>query len=151
MCSVVLTASHWGIPGFPLGNSRLGILEARSNPGFLFHSLWLLDSVSAARDIRRIAPFVTQEFLLQTLLPWCYLHKTLGAPRLCWGTWRPITLLVMLSPSPFLCPSSGHRFLRLNSSTLYSAELWSSKWEILRSRETWQKFWDYIHFFHLFF
>ena len=55
----------------------------------------------------------------------------------------------MLSPSPFLRPSSGHPFLRLNSPTLYSAELWSPKWEILRSRDTWQKSWDYIHFFHL--
>ena len=44
MCSVVLTASHWGIPGFPLGNSRLGILEARSTLGFCFilSDFWIL-------------------------------------------------------------------------------------------------------------
>lgn len=126
----------------------LGILEARSNESFCF-ILSDLDSVPAVRDMRKYRP-LCHSGVPSPEPPFLVLcTQGTGCTQTLVGTWRPVTLLVMLSPSAFLRPSSGHPFLRLNSPTLYSAELWSPKWEILRSRDTWQKSWDYIHFFHL--
>ena len=127
----------------------LGILEERSNVGFCF-ILSDLDSVPAVRDMRKYRPLC---------------HSGVPAPEppslvLCTqGTGCTQTLVGDLKtshpschaqPFPLSAPLLRASFPKAQfpHPVLCRNDL-VSKWEILRSRDTWQKSGDYIHFFHL--
>ena len=107
-CSIVLTDSH-------------GWESWRQGATWVFVSV--SQTVPAARDMRKYRPLCHSGVPAPDPSSRSHFTQGMGCTLTLLGGLRLSNLFFILNPSPFLYPSSGHPFLRLNSCTLYSAEM----------------------------